>query len=422
MSEAPGNGGNPRLAVVYDGGSVSPLEIGLAADGRCDIVLVIDPASPSVTASLPVLERVGTIVPLTPGASPDDTVRRLADLGVRAITTFTDARLPITAELAARLGLRFHSPAVARRLTDKLRQRERLAAAGLPTVRFAELSCADDIEAALTAVGVPAVLKPRQGAGSRSTFPAHTAREFRQVATDLFAAGERQLIAEERLTGDATVAGARWGDYVSVESVVNGDRITHVGITGKAPLVEPFRESGVFFPSTLGADTADQVLTATRRTLRALEVTCGVTHTEFKLTANGPRLIEVNGRLGGFINDLVGRATGVSMLRLALENALGMEPPVPARVDRPAGKIAFQRFYPPPVWAGTVAAVTGVKHARAIPGVARVEIVRQPGAPVDWRQGTLGFAAIVYGAAADHTALHETIATLDDTLRIDYRR
>ncbi|MBT2385838.1 acetyl-CoA carboxylase biotin carboxylase subunit family protein [Streptomyces sp. ISL-11] len=409
-----------RLAVVYDNGAVSPVEIAHAATGLCDIVLVVDPASPAVAASLPVLEHTGSLVHHTSGTPLDATVRRLGELGITGITTFTDARLDLTAHLARALGLRFHTPEVAGALGDKLRQRTRLAAAGTPVVRFAELSDAAGIEAALAAVGLPAVLKPRQGAGSRSTFPVASAQEFHRVAGDLLAAGEGPLIAEERLLGDPAVAGPRWGDYVSVESVVDGTRVTHIGITGKLPLVEPFRESGVFFPSTLDEPTATRVLARTEEALRALGVVSGITHTEFKLTPDGPRLIEVNGRLGGFVNDLVGRATGVSMLRVALENALGTGTPVPERADAPAARVTFQRFAPPPVGATTVTGTTGRKEARRLDGIARVEIVRRPGDPVDWRQGTQSFAAIVYGEAPDHTALADTLAALDDTLRITY--
>ncbi|WP_137992791.1 ATP-grasp domain-containing protein [Streptomyces vilmorinianum] len=415
----------PRLAIVYDNGAVSPVEIAHAATGLCDIVLVLDPSAPAVAASLPVLEAIGTLVPHPPGTAAEKTGRRLAELGVSGITTFTDALLGDTAELARTLGLRFHTPEVAQRLADKLHQRARLAAAGMPVVRFAELSCAAGIEEALATVRLPAVLKPREGAGSRSTFPVATAEEFRRVAGELLAAGEDRLIAEERLVGDPDVAGARWGDYVSVESVVDGDRITHIGITGKLPLVEPFRESGVFFPSTLPETAANAVLDGTTQALRALEVTSGVTHTEFKLTPEGPRLIEVNGRLGGFVNDLVSRSTGVGMLRIALENALAAGAPVPARIDAAAAgaeppRIAFQRFAPPPVTAVAVDRVEGAKEARRIPGVVRVEVVRRPGEPVDWRRGTQSFAAIVYGRTAGHRELDATLAAVDDTLRITY--
>ncbi|MCD9196201.1 hypothetical protein [Streptomyces albireticuli] len=411
-----------RLAVVYDNGAVSPVEIAHAATGLCDIVLVVNPGSPAVAASLPVLERAGTLVEHTDDTPPDATARRLRELGTVGVTTFTDARLELTAHLAQALGLRFHTPEVAAALGDKLRQRTRLAAAGAPVVRFAELSRSEDTEEALAAVGLPAVLKPRRGAGSRATFPVGSVAEFHRVAAELLAAGEGPLIAEERLLGDPTVAGPRWGDYVSVESVVDGDHVTHLGITGKLPLVEPFRESGVFFPSTLDEPAAARVLARAEEALRALGVTSGVTHTEFKLTPDGPRLIEVNGRLGGFVNDLVGRATGVNVLRLALENALATGAPVPSRLDAPAAtrRVTFQRFAPPPVTATTVTGLSGRKEARRLPGVARVEIVRRPGDPVDWRQGTQAFTAIVYGEAPGHEALGETLAALDDTLRVDY--
>jgi biotin carboxylase len=415
---AGGGTGLPPLAIVYDAGAVSPIEIAHAARGLCEVVLVADPVA--LAAQLPVLEQVGTLVPHGPGTGADTTVRRLKDLGAAGITTFTDSRLGLTADLAQALGLRFHTPEVARRLNDKLHQRTRLAAAGMPVVRFAELSGAEGTARALAAVGVPAVLKPRQGAGSRSTFPVDTAQEFDDVARRLLDAGEDQLIAEERLLGDPSVVGERWGDYVSVESVVDDERITHVGITGKLPLAEPFREGGVFFPSTLGPQVAEEALAQTERALRHLGVVSGITHTEFKLTAHGPRLIEVNGRLGGFLNDLVARATGVSMLRIALENALATGTPVPERIDRTAERVAFQRFAQPPVDAVAVREVTGTKETRRLPGTARVELVRRSGDPVDWRQGTQSFTAIVYGAASDHTALDTALAAVDATLRISY--
>ncbi|MQY12858.1 hypothetical protein SRB5_29970 [Streptomyces sp. RB5] len=410
----------PALAVVYDSGAASPVEIATAARGLCRPVLVADPAAPAVQGSLPVLRALGTLVEHPAGTDPDVTVRRLKELGVTAVTTFADPCLDLTAALAEALGVRFHTPETALALGDKLRQRSRLAKAGLPAVRYAKVSEPGDIDGALAEVGLPAVLKPRHSAGSRNTLPVATPREFRTVAGELLALGERGLIAEEYLTGDPTVAGERWGDYVSVESVVDGERITHLGVTGKEPLAEPFREGGIFFPATLGAGLSGEILERTAGALRALGIRSGVTHTEFKLTAGGPRLIEVNGRLGGFITDLVGRATGVSPLRIALENALGLPAPVPERIDTTAARVTFQHLFQPPVTATAVASVTGVKETRKLPGVARVELVRRPGDPVDWRQGTQSFTAIVYGDAPDHTALAATLAAVDAGLSITY--
>ncbi|MEU9107577.1 ATP-grasp domain-containing protein [Streptomyces xanthophaeus] len=411
-----------RLAVVYENGSVNPLELAVAATGRCGLVLVCDPSSETVRSVLPVLREIGTLVPYDARTPPEETAARLRELGVDGITTFSDLTIELTAELAGLLGRDYHSPATATLLVDKHHQRARLAASGVPTPRHGAVRAGDtteeEIRAAVTAVGVPAVVKPRQGAGSRNTVLVRTVEEGVRTVRELLADGEPELVLEEYLVGDPTIAGAHWGDYVSVESVVHAGGITHVGVTGKPPLLEPFRETGAFFPADLPDPTRTALLEATTDALRALGVACGITHTEFKLTAAGPRLIEVNGRLGGFVNDVVGRSTGFPLLRTALDCALG-KAPHPLTVP-PAGRVAYQHFLAPPLEARAVTSVTGVKQARALPGVRRVELAKAPGQPVDWRQGTQAFVGIVYGEAPDHTTLAERISQLGEALTITY--
>ncbi|MFI1800848.1 hypothetical protein ACH427_26320 [Streptomyces sp. NPDC020379] len=140
--------------------------------------------------------------------------------------------------------------------------------------------------------------------------------------------------------------------------------------------------TGAIFPGNVDAATAARLAESTEQALRALGMASGIAHTECKLTADGPRLIEVNGRLGGFIDDTVGRATGFPMLRTALDCALGR---LPADFTAPARqRIAFQRFFAPPLDARAIVSMTGVKETKALPGVRRVEVVRRPGQPVDW--------------------------------------
>ncbi|MCZ0209693.1 ATP-grasp domain-containing protein [Streptomyces sp. UMAF16] len=410
-----------RLAVVYENGSVNPLELAAASYGHCSLVLVCDPASASVRSALPLLRETGTVVTYDAGTPPQQTAARLRELGVDGITTFSDLTIEPTAELARLLGLDFHSPRTAALLVDKHRQRARLAEAGLPTPRHEALRAGageETVRAAVSAVGVPAVVKPRRGAGSRNTVLVDTVEEGVRIVTGLLSAGEPELVLEEYLVGDPTVAGRHWGDYVSVESAVHAGQITHVGVTGKPPLLEPFRETGAFFPADLPKPVRAELLEATADALRALGVTGGITHTEFKLTADGPRLIEVNGRLGGFVNDVVGRATGFSLLRTALDCALGTLP-APLTVPAPE-RVAYQRFLAPPMDARAVSSVTGVKEARALPGVRRVELAKSPGQPVDWRQGTQAFVGIVYGDTPDHLALAERLTHLDTVLRVAY--
>jgi biotin carboxylase len=403
----------PTLAVVFDFGSATAMEIGGAAEELCDLVFVCDTSSPYVVSSLPLLEGLGTVVPL---GDTDSTVTELERLGVSGIVTFGDAELVPAALLAERLGLPFHSVATARVLADKHLQRSRLADVAAVGVRFSPVDPASPA-GAFDAVGAPAVLKPRRGAGSRNTVHIGDLDELLAHVQQSVAGGDTDLILEELLVGDPCVAGPEWGDYISVESLAYGEEIVHVGVTGKPPLAEPFRETGAFYPGTVPPDVQVQACDLTAAALRALQVGDGVCHTELKLTAEGPRLIEVNGRLGGYVNDVYSRSTGRSLVQLAMAAALG-------RADvaaTPAPQcVAYQLCIAPPTWARSLIRLDGVDAVRALPGVRRVDVTHAAGDTVDWRKGTASSVAVVHGEVADHAALAQLTRDVEATILPEY--
>ncbi len=57
--------------------------------------------------------------------------------------------------------------------------------------------------------------------------------------------------------------------------------------------------------------------------LGAIGVKTGAFHTEIKLTPDGPWVIEVNGRIGGGVPEMLLKASGVSLFELAMHVALG---------------------------------------------------------------------------------------------------
>jgi biotin carboxylase len=371
-------------------------------------------SSPHVVASLPLLSGFGTVVPLTdlPQVAEDLQATR-----VSGIVTFGDAELTTAARLASVLDLPFHSVETARLLADKGLQRARLADRGVDGARFAAVAAEEDAPAAYAAVGGPAVLKPRRGAGSRNAVLVRSEAELIAAVRQSVTAGDRDLVLEEYLQGDPRIAGEAWGDYVSVESLFVAGQIVHLGVTGKPRLAEPFRETGAFFPSTLPDSVQRQAFAVTERALAALDVTTGIAHTELKLTRGGPRVIEVNGRLGGYVTDVYTRAGVADPLRLAMATALDVIDDVP--VPAPA-RVAYQLFVSPPTWATTVTAMSGTDEVRAMPGVRRVDVRRKVGDPVDWRRGTASAVAVVCGDSADHTDMQRTHAAIDRTLVVEY--
>jgi biotin carboxylase len=294
---------------------------------------------------------------------------------------------------------------VTRALTDKLTQRRLLAAAGVDDTACAEVAAPDAVAQALAAVGLPAIMKPRRGTGSLHVRRVENPDEAAAAAREFFAArpGET-LVAEQLLAGDQRAAGAAWGDYVSVEAAVHHGRYQTLCLTGRFPLVEPFRERGFFVPATLGAPLADRVMAVAEGAALALGVRHGIVHTEIKLTPAGPRVVEVNGRAGGPVSDLLRRGAGFDLVGLGLRLALGI-PPDPAGPR--FGGVTYLYVLLPPYDASAVLAIDGAAALRELDGVDLVDIRAAPGQPVDWRDGAFGVLGWVYGRAADHAALAE---------------
>lgn len=356
----------PLLAIAYDDGAVSPGEVGVALAELGDVVFLV-PDTAHVAAMRPVLAQLGAVRDLSGDARNDAEVVR--ELAPDALVTFSERLIRTTAKLARAAELPYHSPDTALLLTDKTRQRAALRAAGVDDVRTAPLDSLADWPAALALVGLPAVVKPVRGAGSRHTHPVHDEEEALRVLTEVFAdlppapSGEPRLTMEEMLVGRDRLP---LGDYASVESLCGPEGVTHLAVSGKLPLVAPFREPGRYWPTQLPDDERRAVLDLVTRALEALGVRHGLTHTEVKLTPEGPRLVEVNGRIGGHVNGLARTACGVDLVHAAVLQALGRPTGLgPLRPDR----VHFQHNGLAPVRPCRLVSVDGAAAVRAMAGI-----------------------------------------------------
>ena len=170
------------------------------------------------------------------------------------------------------------------------------------------------------------MVKPRRGAGSRDTVLIGDADELRALLDDqsMSTSGhDEPMIVEEYLVGLPTATGPHFADYLSVESVVSRGVISHLAVTGRFPPAEPFRETGLFIPSDIDLCLTQEVLEVATKAISALEIGIGFLHTEIKLTPSGPKVIEVNGRLGGSVPEMAALALGMNLFELALRVALG---------------------------------------------------------------------------------------------------
>ncbi|MFI9598018.1 acetyl-CoA carboxylase biotin carboxylase subunit family protein [Nonomuraea sp. NPDC052265] len=380
-----------RLAVVFGPGAVTLGDL-LAGLGFGPELIFILPGRAASYAS--VLQGEGTVVALDEAASIGQ---------VDGIVAFGERELPVAARLAASAGLPFHTPETVERLTDKSLQRRALRGHGIETPAFHLLRDAEEWPAELA---LPAVLKPVKGEGSRNTHLVRTAENGRTLARRLLDPGgpaaEEALVVEECLLGTPCEP---YGDYVSVESACVGDDVRTIGVTGKLPLLPPFRENGQFFPDTLDEALRAEVIELTGRALKALGVRHGITHTEIKLTPQGPRIIEVNGRIGGFINELYQRAAGLDLIEAAGRLALGQEADVSVR---PRGGVYFQHYSRPLPQATRLAAVEGARELTRTPGIIASRRLVRPGAALP-PDGTAVYLDLTVGHAPTHEEMLDVL-------------
>jgi biotin carboxylase len=265
-------------------------------------------------------------------------------------------------------------------------------------------------------VPFPAVLKPRAGAGSRDTFRVESNDE---VAALLASCDPLEKFILEEWLSDSTKARKYAADLVSVETLVQNGDIRHLMVTGRFPFAPPFRETGSFMPSDLGDDDKDAVRAVATSAIHALDITNGIIHTEVKMTSNGPRLIEVNGRIGGSINELMNKIGGPSMKRLVLQVALGVDVgPLP---NVHPSSIGFYRLFVGPVGATKVTAIDHLDEVGMIPGVVDVLMNKRLGDEVSARSTAYTENVVrVDGLVHSYEELLEVFERIDATLTLSF--
>ncbi len=223
----------------------------------------------------------------------------------------------------------------------------------------------------------------------------------------------------EGYLGGSDQAVSRFADVVSVESFVLDGSAHHLAVTGRFPFADPFRETGSVLPSDISpadAEAAEEVATAA---ISGLGLRHGCVHTELKFTSHGPCIVEVNGRIGGGIPELLALAGGqIDLLRFGMERALGM--PVSLELPLRFSNVAYRRIVTPPVWAHRIVAMSGQDHLKDLPGVHEVTINRLPGEVVNWQLGLEEFVFSVYGSAGRYDQVEEMCDRIDRTVRVEY--
>jgi carnosine synthase len=263
----------------------------------------------------------------------------LASAGVRpnGVLTFWEDSVCVVARVAAALGLPGNPPEAVDAARSKIRTRELSAELGLPTPRAQRVRSLDELFAAAAYVGFPAVVKPEFGASAVGCVRVDDLESLpgvyalvRQIVTPendvIFRAGN-DLLLEEYLDGVE----------FDVDLVMHEGRCLFASVSENWPTAEPsFQETGLHCPPTHDRKAVRRLVDFCVRTVQSFGLRSGVLHVEGKCTSRGPRIIEVNARMGGArIHEIVEAVWGVDLIEAQLRSCLALPPTVkPSRRPR----------------------------------------------------------------------------------------
>jgi biotin carboxylase/DNA-binding transcriptional ArsR family regulator len=312
----------------------------LAAVSRHFRLWLLDSVEP--TWQLPYVDGTTRVDTRDPDALIAAATLLVARLRPAGVFTYDESLVHAAAHLAEALGLPGSPPRAVLACRDKAATRSALAAADVPQPASEPVATADEAIAAAARIGYPVIVKSRGLAGSLGVLRADQPAD---VPSAFAAAGGAVWPGVPRYTADVLVEQFLTGPEISVDAVVVDGACTPLVIARKQTGMAPFfEETG----HTVDADDPllrDPALLAQLDLVhKSLGYTNGATHSEFKLTEEGPRLVEINARLGGdFIPYLGALATGCDPVVAAAQVAAGRRPDTTPRCRRVA---AIRFLYP----------------------------------------------------------------------------
>ena len=334
-------------------------------------------------------------------------------------------RPAVAASYVARgLGILYNHPAAVEACRSKLRMREVFREAGLRVPWFRSISLTPTPEPSLLGIVYPCVAKPLSLSASQGVVRANSREEFVAAATRirrLLESPEIRATREPNLD-QILVEGYIPGREVAVEGLLTDGKLRVLAIFDKPdPLEGPYFEETIYItPSRLAASQQREIERCAADAVRALGLSQGPVHAEFRVNDEGVWPLEVAPRpIGGlcaralrFAPDAASQTIGLE--ELLLRHSLGLP-----GSDWPREQAASGVMMIPVPKSGVLEKIEGEDAARSVPGITALEITaRLHDYIAAWPEGSsyLGFL-FATGNTADE--VEQAIRTAHADLRFE---
>ncbi|GAA2309445.1 ATP-grasp domain-containing protein [Streptomyces hawaiiensis] len=395
------------IALVIPASSGAQLADALQEEGAAFLEV-----HPEDRAPLAGTERTGSKTVLH--TDLDRTAEQLRALGVRTVVAGSEFGVTLADELAERLQLPYHKHELRSARRDKYLMQQALAEAGLAHARSAVVHTEDELRALLASwASYPMVIKPFNSAGSDGCRICSTADEaltaFRAVVGQRNLMGEinEGVLAQEFLSGSQYIVNTVSMDGRHLLAELYAERIDRIE---GSPVLRHI------ISRTIPDEREQELVEYTMSCLDALGLKDGPAHTEVMLTADGPRLVEVNSRLmGPYLSpDAYHCAFGYGSPHLVAERLLRPDD-FHNRFDLPYGPArtlakVFLRADRP----GILTSADGLRELRRLPGFHSVARLPQVNDVLRDTQLTTGSCGTAFFVHEDAELIEHSLAVLHE--------
>ena len=298
---------------------------------------------------------------------------------IDGILAFGDRPAVAAAYVARGLGLPYNHPAAVEACRSKLRMREVFRDAGLRGPWFRSVALQPAPEPSLLGISYPCVLKPLSLSASQGVVRANTREEFVAAAEKIrrLLASPEILARREANLDQIIVEGYIPGREVAVEGLLTDGELRVLAIFDKPdPLEGPYFEETIYVtPSRLSHADHSAIERCALDSVRAIGLTQGPVHAEFRLNEQGVWPLEIAPRsIGGLCGRALQFAGAEDGESLGLEELLLRHALKLPGSDSPREPLSSGVMMIPVPRSGILEAVDGEDEALAVAGINELQI------------------------------------------------
>jgi hypothetical protein len=335
----------------------------------------------------------------TPEVAAYTVMEELRGQDVSGILALGDRPAAAAAYAARGLGVRHNHPAAVEACRSKLRMKEVFRDAGLSVPWFLHLPIEPTPEPVLLGISYPCVLKPLSLSASQGVVRANNREEFLAAASRVrrLLQSPEILATREPNLDQMLVEGYIPGREVAMEGLLTEGELGILAIFDKPdPLEGPYFEETIYVtPSRLPESMQHAIKKCAKEAVRALGLSHGPIHAEFRINEHGVWPLEVAPRpIGGLCAralrfSFTGESEAIGLEELLIRHALELP-----GWNSPRERIASGVMMIPVPTSGILEAVSGEDAVRSIPGITELSITaRLRDVIAAWPEGSsyLGF-------------------------------